>query len=133
MSTKTYTGSCHCGQVKFEADLDIAKGTSKCNCTICWKRRYWGVSAKPEAFRALAGAKVQSQGERGGFCRECGVLTFQIYNTDGWGEGFGGDRVSINVASLDDLDLSELLKAPVTFCDGRADNWWNPPAETRHL
>ena len=41
--------------------------------------------------------------------------------------------VSINVAALDNLDPAELLAAPVQFCDGQADNWWNPPAETRHL
>jgi hypothetical protein len=26
----TYTGSCHCGSVSFECDLDLADGTSKC-------------------------------------------------------------------------------------------------------
>jgi hypothetical protein len=34
---------------------------------------------------------------------------------------------------LDDLDPAELIAAPVTFMDGRADNWWEAPAETRHL
>ncbi len=41
--------------------------------------------------------------------------------------------VSVNVASLDDLPAGELLEAPVTFYDGRADNWWQRPAEVRHL
>ena len=52
---KTYSGSCHCGVVRFEVDLDIAAGTGKCNCTLCVKMRLWSVQTDPEAFRLIAG------------------------------------------------------------------------------
>ncbi|HMJ54605.1 MAG TPA: hypothetical protein VK540_21130 [Polyangiaceae bacterium] len=47
-----------------------------------------------------------------------------------WNEGA---YVSVNVAAVDDLDPAELVAGPIQFCDGKNDNWWNPPAETRHL
>lgn len=136
MDTKAehYHGSCICKRVRFEADIDLqAEGTLKCNCTACWKRRAWGTLIKPDAFKAISGDDVLSNGARGGFCRECGVRPYAIASTDGWGEGFGGDIVSINIACLDDLPVETLLAAPVKYCDGRNDNWWHAPDEVRHL
>jgi hypothetical protein len=34
---RTYHGSCQCGAVRFECELDLAEGTSKCNC--CRERK----------------------------------------------------------------------------------------------
>jgi hypothetical protein len=135
MAKKTYRGSCHCGKVRFEADLDLSAGTGKCNCSYCWKVRNWSIIIKPDAFRAIAGADERSEYSFGtgqgrhAFCKHCGVRTY----ASGYLEQIGGDYVSIALASLDDLDPAELAAAPVQYMDGRADNWWNPPAEKRHL
>jgi hypothetical protein len=134
MASKTYKGSCHCGAVTFEAELDFAEGTGKCNCTMCWKSRKWGIGIKPAAFRLLTGKDSLGDYTKSNvvhhlFCKVCGVQPYGFGNIP----EIGGEYVSINVACLDDLAVEELVAAPVKLMDGRADNWWSVPAETRHL
>ena len=132
---KTYHGSCHCGAVRFEADIDLSQGSSKCNCSICSKTRAWEAIVRPDAFRLLAGEDALSDYQFGGrsshhyFCRHCGVRPF----VKGYVEEIGGDFVAIHVMTIDEIDAQELVDTPVTFMDGRANSWWTVPAETRHL
>ena len=55
---KTYQGSCHCGAVGFECELDLAAGTTRCNCSFCRKARFWMAFAREGEFRLLRGQEV---------------------------------------------------------------------------
>jgi hypothetical protein len=70
-----HLGSCHCGALRFEVEVDLAGGVSRCNCTICTKVGSSGAVVEPEAFRALSDEAELGQYAFGGktarryFCR----------------------------------------------------------------
>jgi hypothetical protein len=132
---KTYKGSCHCGAVRFEADIDLAQGTTRCNCSICRKTRYWGTVIKPEAFRLLSGEDQLSDYQFGSkqghnlFCKSCGLRSFSRGDVP----QIGGAFVSINIACLDEVSDEELVALPIGYCNGRDYDWQHEPKETRYL
>lgn len=140
MTMRTNTGGCHCGAVRFEAELDLAAGTLKCNCSSCSKARSWLAFVPASRYRLVAGHDVEATyrwtppGRPGPsvdyhFCPKCGI------RTPGRGdmEAMGGAFYAVQIPLLDGIDSDELATAPVQYVDGRHDRLDRPPADTRFL
>lgn len=130
---KTYRGSCHCGAVRYEADLDLAQGTFRCNCSVCFKTRAWLAAVPADSFRLLSGEQDLRDYQFGNkrihhrFCTQCGVRPFSQ------GADPQGNRVyAVRVNCLDGVEPRELSDAPVKYFDMLHDNPGSP-SETRHL
>ena len=99
------------------------------------KARNWSVIIKADAFQLLSGESDLSTyqfGTKAGqhlFCRHCGMRPFSRGDVP----EIGGAYVSIALSCLDDIEPSELAEVPIKYMDGRHNNCWNAPAETRHL
>lgn len=131
---KTYGGSCHCGAVRFEARIDLAAPTYRCNCSICSRNRFWPAIVAPEDFRLLSGQEQMTQylfntrRNEHWFCRHCGVRPFGI----GWTPD--GKRIyGVNIGCLENTTPEELAAAPIVYVDGLHDNWGSAPAITSYL
>jgi hypothetical protein len=120
--------------VRYEADIDFSHGTVKCNCSICTKARAWLVGVEDQGFRLSSGAEALSEYQFGArrihhmFCRNCGVKSFaRAPGPD------GKESFVAMVSCLENISDAELAALPVTYIDGRHDNFEAPPAETRYL
>ncbi|MCR6628041.1 MAG: GFA family protein [Pseudoxanthomonas sp.] len=75
---QTYTGSCHCGAIRFEIDTDFPELT-QCDCSICRKKNALMVKVHESAFRLLAGAdaladyQFHTHTAHHHFCKLCGI------------------------------------------------------------
>src|SRR5688572_16670157 len=118
---KKHPGSCHCGAVRFEVEVDASSG-SRCNCSICSRLGATTAIVKPADFTLLAGEEVLTAYEWGGrtarryFCSRCGITCF----LRGQLEQVGGDYVSVILNCLEDVDPADIA---VQHWDGRHNNW----------
>jgi len=131
---KTYRGSCHCGAVRFKADLDLEAGSFRCNCSICRRTRFWVAVARPEGFKLLAGRGelteylFNTRRNQHFFCRHCGVRAFGVGNDTPIGK-----MVGVNIGCLEGLSEEQLARIPITRVDGMHDRWQEPPEFFSHL
>lgn len=130
---RTYKGSCHCGAVKFEADLDLSQSSYRCNCSICRRTRFWPAVARQADFRLLEGEQELTKylfntcKNEHYFCRHCGVRAFGIGT-----ETPVGPMVGVNLGCLEDVSDEELSRITITCVDGRNDRF-EPPQHVSFL
>jgi len=116
--TKTYRGSCHCGNVKYDVELDLSGPVLACNCSICARTGVLMAFVPERQFQLLSGNDSLSdylfntKKIHHLFCNTCGIHSF--------GRGVGPDgspTCMINVRCLEDVDP---LALPVNHWDGKS-------------
>jgi hypothetical protein len=114
--TKTYEGSCHCGNLRFQVTTDLARVVS-CNCSICARSGYLLTFVGADGFKLLAGEGAQTDYQFGAkrlhhrFCTTCGIRCFSS------GEHKGQAMYGVNVRTLEGVDLEAV---EITKYDGRS-------------
>ena len=111
------TGGCHCGAVRFAAEVEPAPQLLDCCCSICRHSGFLHLIVPHAAFELLRGQEALSSYRFGTgaaehlFCRTCGVKSFYQPRShpDAW---------SVNLRSLDD---GHGLSPTIRVFDGR--NW----------
>jgi hypothetical protein len=111
-----FKGSCHCGNVTFEAEGELDAALS-CNCSICARKGalLWAVPKSRVRFLVLPGAlgrytfNRHAIGHR--FCTRCGI------HTHGEDTAETGTDIYINIRCLEGVDLD---KIPLHHFDGRS-------------
>lgn len=112
-----YTGGCHCGEVRFEVEMEIKELVS-CNCSICSKRGHLLAFTSDQKFSLLSGENSITDYQFGKksihhyFCKFCGIGAF------GTGSMPDGTPMrSVNARCLDDIDIDQF---PIYQFDGKS-------------
>jgi hypothetical protein len=110
-------GGCHCGAVRFEAEVPKSVTVLDCNCSVCVRTGFRHLIVPHGDFRLKRGADCLTSYRFGTgaaehlFCRVCGVKSF--YQPRSHPEAW-----SVNLRAL---DAPETLTVTFESFDGR--NW----------
>ncbi len=112
-----YQGSCHCGNVKLEAEGEITSAMS-CNCSICQRKGVLMWFIPRQDMRLLTPEDAASTYLfnkhliKHRFCPTCGISPYSE------GTAPNGDAMAaINIRCIEGIDLNAI---PVTHYDGRS-------------
>ncbi|MBK8011717.1 MAG: GFA family protein [Deltaproteobacteria bacterium] len=112
---KTYSGSCHCGAVRFRLKTETITTGVRCNCSIC-VRKGAVMSSKyfePHEVEEISGTENLTTYQCSDkvmdhvFCRTCGIYPFHEWKS----------TYRVNLGCIDDLDV---LALEIGLIDGRS-------------
>lgn len=112
-----YQGSCHCGEVTFEAEGELTQ-VVECNCSYCSRKGtlLWFIPCADMTLRSggnsLSLYKFNQHRIDHRFCSHCGCQPFAF-----GADAAGNEMAAINVRCLEDVDLAAL---PRHAYDGRS-------------
>lgn len=110
-----FTGSCHCGAIRYRVDEDAPTEAMECNCSICRRRAALHHFTTPDKFTletsrdALSTYRWNTGNIGFHFCKTCGCAPFAE------GQGPNGPMVEINLRCADGIDPDSLK---ITKFDG---------------
>jgi hypothetical protein len=105
---KTYQGGCHCGQVRFEANVSLDT-VMACNCSICGRVGALRAFTPATSFKLLSGSDSLTDYQFGKhhlhhtFCKLCGVHSFASGKAPN-----GQDMYAVNARCVDGVDPQSL-------------------------
>jgi hypothetical protein len=121
---ETRTGTCHCGAVRFEVDLEEGlSNLRRCNCSLCRRKGAIMASVPIERLRVVAGIdkltlyQWNTRQARHYFCSVCGIYTHHQRRSNPREYGF-------NVACIEGVDPFAL--GAIAVGDGAAQSLVTP-------
>jgi len=125
----TLDGACHCGAITFTVKLGRGLATARrCDCSYCAMRGAVVVTARPDEFKLVTGAKqlatyrFNTAVAEHHFCRRCGIYTHHRRRSNP--NEFGVNAACL--AGVSPFDFAEVkvndgLSHPSDRADGRGD------------
>jgi hypothetical protein len=124
----TLNGQCHCGAVKFTAELPSGLASARrCTCSICRMRGAVAVTSTPAGFKILDGEdrlatyRFNTMSAEHHFCKVCGIYTHHKRRSN-------PDQLGVNVACLEGVSPFDFPE--VVVYDGQRHPGDNPTNTT---
>lgn len=109
----TLKGACHCGAVRFIAELPHGLASARrCTCSLCRMRGAVAVTGSINGFRIVEGAdklstyRFNTMTAEHHFCAVCGIYTHHRRRSD-------PNQLGVNVACLEGASPFDFREVPV--------------------